>query len=95
MIALCCFGRVSGWGFAPLFDCIVIAFVSDRAARESEVCFYLVSVWGPALAAHQESAEQAFKVQISEPCPGPRGRKTQEEAGRLVEGSPQEASALT
>lgn len=50
---------------------------------------------GPALAAHQESAEQAFKVQISEPCPGPRERKTQEDAGRLVEGSPQEVSALT
>lgn len=71
-----------------LFDCIVIAFVSDRAARESEVCFYLVSVWGPALAAHQESAEQALKVQISEPCPGPR-----EGARHLVERSPQ-ASAL-
>lgn len=82
MIALCCFGRVSGWGFAALFDCIVIAFVSDRAARESEVCFYLVSVWGPALAAHQESAEQAFKVQISEPCPDPeKGRPRKEQDG--------------
>lgn len=37
------------------FDCIVIAFVSDRAERKSEVCFYLVSVWVPALAADQES----------------------------------------
>lgn len=61
MIALCCFGSVSGWGFVALFDCIVIAFSSDRAERKSEVCFYLVSVWVPALAADQESAEQVFK----------------------------------
>ena len=71
MIALCCFGRVSGWGFAALFDCIVIAFVSDRAARESEVCFYLVSVWGPALAAHKNQLSKLLKCRFLSPALDP------------------------
>lgn len=53
-------------GFVALFDCIVIAFASDRAERKSEVCFYLMSVWVPALVADQESAEQGLEVQVSE-----------------------------
>lgn len=58
-----------------LADYIVIVFASDRAERKSEGCFYLVSVWVPALVADQKSAEQVLKVQISEPpCPEPGSR---------------------